>query len=166
MALKAAMTGHQVYTTLHTNDSFGALPRLMDLGIKPGMIAGSLIGVFAQRLVRRLCSVCRVGYQANEEECGYLGVDPSDPPQIYKSNEEGCPVCMGKGYKGRVALAEILTFDEDIDDLISQNAAKGEIRKMAFEKGFKSMKDDGMLKILEGTSDFSAVSKVVNMDKD
>tara|TARA_R110002124_G_scaffold64985_2_gene177998 strand:- start:819921 stop:822092 length:2172 start_codon:yes stop_codon:yes gene_type:complete len=166
MALKAAMTGHQVYTTLHTNDSFGALPRLMDLGIKPGMIAGALIGVFAQRLVRRLCSVCRVGYQADDKECAYLGVDPSDPPQIYKANEEGCPVCMGKGYKGRVALAEILTFDEDLDDLIAQNAAKGEIRKMAFEKGFKSMKDDGMLKILEGTSDFSAVSKVVNMDKD
>lgn len=166
MALKAAMTGHQVYTTLHTNDSFGALPRLMDLNIKPGMLAGAIIGVFAQRLGRRLCSNCKVPYRASEEECGYLGVDPLDPPEIYKASEKGCPVCMGNGYKGRIALAEILTFDEDLDDLVAANAPKSEIRKMAFEKGFKSMKDDGMLKILEGITDFAAVSKVVNIDKD
>ena len=73
---------------------------------------------------------------------------------------------MGKAYKGRVALAEILTFDEDLDDLVASNASKAEIRKTAFEKGFKSMKDDGMLKILEGITDFAAVSKVVNIDKD
>jgi len=166
MALKAAMTGHQVYTTLHTNDSFGALPRLMDLNIKPGMLAGSIIGVFAQRLARRLCSSCRIAYRASEEECRYLGVDPAEPPEIYKAHEKGCSMCMGKGYKGRIALAEILTFDEDLDDLVASNAPKSEIRKMAFEKGFKSMKDDGMLKILEGISDFAAVSKVVNIDKD
>jgi general secretion pathway protein E/type IV pilus assembly protein PilB len=166
MALKAAMTGHQVYTTLHTNDSFGALPRLMDLNIKPGMLAGSIIGVFAQRLARRLCSSCRVPYRASDEECKYLGVEPSDPPEIFKANEKGCPMCMGKGYKGRIALAEILTFDEDLDDLVASNAPKSEIRKLAFEKGFKSMKDDGMLKILEGITDFAAVSKVANIDKD
>ena len=166
MALKAAMTGHQVYTTLHTNDSFGALPRLMDLNIKPGMLAGSIIGVFAQRLARRLCSSCRIAYRASEEECRYLGVDPADPPEIYKAQEKGCSMCMGKGYKGRIALAEILTFDEDLDDLVASNAPKSEIRKMAFEKGFKSMKDDGMLKILEGITDFAAVSKVANIDKD
>jgi type IV pilus assembly protein PilB len=166
MALKAAMTGHQVYTTLHTNDSFGALPRLMDLNIKPGMLAGSIIGVFAQRLARRLCEHCRVPYRASEQECVYLGVDPAAPPEIHKANEKGCSMCMGKGYKGRIALAEILTFDEDLDDLVAANAPKSEIRKLAFEKGFKSMKDDGMLKILEGITDFAAVSKVANIDKD
>ena len=82
MALKAAMTGHQVYTTLHTNDSFGALPRLMDLNIKPGMLAGAIIGVFAQRLARRLCSQCKEPYRASEEECKYLKGDPLNPPEI------------------------------------------------------------------------------------
>ncbi|MGN7502444.1 MAG: GspE/PulE family protein [Alphaproteobacteria bacterium] len=166
MALKAAMTGHQVYTTLHTNDSFGALPRLMDLNIKPGMLAGAIIGVFAQRLARRLCSQCKEPYRASEEECKYLKVDPLSPPEIYKAREKGCSVCSGTGYKGRIALAEILTFDEELDDLVAANAPKSDIRKMAFQKGFKSMKDDGMLKILEGTTDFAAVSKVVNIDKD
>ncbi len=87
MALKAAMTGHQVYTTLHTNDSFGAIPRLLDLGLKPGMIAGAIIAVFAQRLVRKVCPECRVAHTATEEECHIMKVDPASPPTIYKAKQ-------------------------------------------------------------------------------
>ena len=90
MALKAAMTGHQVYTTLHTNVSFGAIPRLLDLGLKPGMIAGAIVSVFAQRLVRCVCPHCREEYQADAEECQMLGVDPASPPTIYKARQGGC----------------------------------------------------------------------------
>jgi type IV pilus assembly protein PilB len=166
MALKAAMTGHQVYTTLHTNDSFGALPRLLDLGMKPGMLAGAIIAVFAQRLVRRLCPSCKESYVPDADECKILGVDPDSPPTIYKSRQGGCPACAGQGYKGRVAIAEILLMDEDLDDLIAQSATKAEMRRLAKQKGFKSMKDDGILKILEGLTSLSELASAVHIQKD
>lgn len=165
MALKAAMTGHQVFTSLHTNDSFGAIPRLLDLGMKPGMLAGAIIAVFAQRLGRRLCSDCKIEYTASAEECEVMNVDPSDPPQIYKANPEGCSCCNGKGYKGRVAFVEILSFDEDIDQLVARNESKAEIKELAVKKGFKSMRDDGVLKVLEGVTDLDAVARVVDLRK-
>ncbi len=164
MALKAAMTGHQVYTTLHTNDSFGAIPRLMDLGLKPGMVAGAIIAVFAQRLVRRLCSECRIEHKPDDNECHILGVDPADPPMIYEAKQGGCQVCEGQGYKGRTAVVEILTFDEALDDVMAASGTKAEMKTVAVEKGFKSMKDDGILKILEGTTTFESLSKVVDIN--
>ncbi len=165
MALKAAMTGHQVYTSLHTNDSFGAIPRLLDLGLKPGMLSGAIIAVFAQRLARRLCKVCRQEHVSNEEECAILGVDSSDPPRIYHAKEGGCSMCNNTGYKGRVALVEILLFDEDLDELLARNESKAELKVVALKKGFKSMKDDGILKVLEGVTDISAISKVVDITR-
>lgn len=163
MALKASMTGHQVFTSLHTNDSFGAIPRLLDLGMKPGMLAGAIIAVFAQRLARRLCSSCKVEYTPDAEECNVLGVDPSNPPPIYKANPDGCDVCAHKGYKGRVAVVEILSFDEDLDEVVARNESKAELKATAVKKGFKSMRDDGILKILEGITDFDALAKVVDL---
>ena len=163
MALKAAMTGHQVYTTLHTNDSFGAIPRLFDLGLKPGMVAGAIIAVFAQRLTRRLCNACREEYTPDAEECKILGVDPAKPLKIYRAKQGGCEVCGGQGYKGRTAVVEILTFDEEMDELLASGANKAELKNTAVKKGFKSMKDDGILKVLEGVTSLDAVSKVVDI---
>ncbi len=165
MALKAAMTGHQVYTTLHTNDSFGALPRLLDLDQKPGMLAGAIIAVFAQRLARRVCVNCRVPYKPDADECAILGVDVADPPEIYKAKQGGCQTCAGQGYKGRVAVVEILSFDDDLNEIVAQNGSKAELKKKAVEKGFKSMKDDGILKILEGITTLESLSKVVDVTK-
>lgn len=165
MALKAAMTGHQVYTTLHTNDSFGAIPRLIDLGMKPGMIAGSIISVFAQRLTRVLCHNCKTAYQPDEHECRILGVEPSKAPQIYKARQGGCDMCAGQGYKGRIAVAEILFFDDDLDLLLARGESKADLKALAVKKGFKSMKDDGILKVLEGITDLQALSKVVDIHK-
>lgn len=166
MALKAAMTGHQVYTTLHTNDSFGAIPRLLDLGLKPGMIAGALIAIFAQRLGRRLCSNCKIPYRPEVEEMELLGLDPdSEPPEIYKAKEGGCDMCAGQGYKGRIALAEILTFDEEMDEYLAMGKSKAEIKVLAEKKGFKSMKHDGILKVLEGVTSVESVGKVVDLRK-
>jgi len=163
MALKAAMTGHQVYTTLHTNDSFGAIPRIQDLGLKPGMIAGAIVSVFAQRLVRVVCQECRVPYQPDAEECAVLKVDAANPPTIYKAKQGGCSVCGGQGYKGRRAVAEILLMDEDLDEIIADNGSKAELKKKALEKGFKSMKDDGILKILDGVTTLESLSDVVDI---
>lgn len=165
MALKAAMTGHQVYTTLHTNDSFGAIPRLLDLGLKPGMIAGAIIAVFAQRLTRRLCDNCKEAYKPPPEECRVLAVNSSNPPTIYRAKEGGCDMCAGQGYKGRVAIAEILTFDEDMDELLARGESKAELKIMAEKKGFKNMKDDGILKVLDGVTDLQALSRVVDINK-
>lgn len=165
MALKAAMTGHQVYTSLHTNDSFGAIPRLLDLGLKPGMLSGAIVAVFAQRLARRLCKGCRQERVSTEEECIILGVDSSDPPIIHQAKDGGCSMCKGTGYKGRVALVEILLFDEELDELLARNGTKAELKAVALKKGFKSMKDDGILKVLEGMTDISAISKVVDLTK-
>jgi type IV pilus assembly protein PilB len=163
MALKAAMTGHQVYTTLHTNDSFGAIPRLFDLGLKPGMVAGSIIAIFAQRLTRRLCPHCKVPHVATEEECKQLKVDPQNAPTIYTARQGGCTQCSGQGYKGRIAVVEILTFDEEMDQLLALSATKAEFKACATKKGFKSMKDDGILKVLEGVTSLDALSKVVSL---
>jgi general secretion pathway protein E/type IV pilus assembly protein PilB len=163
MALKAAMTGHQVYTTLHTNDSFGALPRLLDLEQKPGMLAGAIIAVFAQRLVRRLCVDCKVEHIPDAKECEILGVDPASPPKIFKAVQGGCKNCMGQGYKGRIAVAEILNFDDDLNELIAENRSKAEIKNAAIEKGFKSMKDDGILKVLDGITTIEALAKSVDI---
>lgn len=165
MALQAAMTGHQVYTTLHTNDSFGALPRLTDLGMVPGMVAGNIIAVFAQRLVRVLCPHCKQPHTATPEECAILKVDPANPPQIHTAKTGGCGSCGGAGYKGRIAVAEILLFDEDLDRVIADGGTKLDLKARAVEKGFKSMKDDGILKILEGITTLDALSKVVDIYK-
>lgn len=163
MALKAAMTGHQVYTSLHTNDSFGAIPRLLDLNLKPGMLAGAIIAVFAQRLARRLCKSCKEEYTPNAEECEIMKVDPQEPPQIYRAREGGCELCNETGYKGRVACVEILLFDEELDQLVARNESKAELKAEAIKKGFKSMKDDGILKVLEGVTDLAAIGKVVDL---
>lgn len=165
MALKAAMTGHQVYTTLHTNDSFGAIPRLLDLGLKPGMIAGAIIAVFAQRLVRKVCPQCRVTHTPDEHECKILGVSPDNPPTIYEARQGGCQNCAGQGYKGRIAVAEILLMDDELDEVIAKNESKAELKRRAVEKGFKNMKDDGILKVLDGITTLQALASVVDINK-
>jgi type IV pilus assembly protein PilB len=160
-ALKAAMTGHQVFTTLHTNDCFGALPRLFDLGLKPGMVAGAIIASFAQRLVRTLCPSCKEAKQATTEECLLLGVDPATPPTIY--HPKGCNKCGKQGYKGRTAIAEILLFDDDLDDIVVSNGHKTQIKAKAIEKGFRSMADDGVEKVLQGTTSLASLMDVVSL---
>ncbi len=162
MALKAAMTGHQVYTSLHTNDSFGAIPRLLDLGMKPGMLAGAVTAVFAQRLARRLCGSCKVEYSPSADEYEILGVTSGN---IYKASENGCSLCGEKGYKGRVAVVEILLLDDELNEVIARNESKAELKALALKNGFKSMKEDGILKVLEGVTDLAALSKVVDLRK-
>ena len=159
-ALKAAMTGHQVFSSLHTNDSFGAIPRLVDLGLQPGMMAGSVIACFAQRLVRRICTKCKTSYTATPEECRLLAADLSAPPTIYKG--AGCTECNGSGYKGRLGIHEILYIDEDLEALIAENSSLSELKAAARKNGFKNMLDDGVLKVYEGLTTLDSLTKSVN----
>lgn len=163
MALKAAMTGHQVYTTLHTNDSFGAMPRLYDLGMAPGMIAGNIVAVFAQRLVRTLCPHCKQPHTPSAADCEIMGLDPQNPPSIFKAKDGGCDSCAGLGFRGRIAVAEILTFDEEMDEIVAKSGTKAQLKAAALKNGFKSMRDDGILKILDGITTLEALAKVVDI---
>lgn len=159
-ALKAAMTGHQVYTTLHTNDCFGAIPRLVDLGIQPSLLAGAVIATFAQRLVRKLCQKCKKSAIATPEECKLLGADPVNPPTIW--HPVGCPECNNQGYKGRIGCVEILYMDEELDDIIAAGGTKSQLKAAARKKGFESMLDDGISKIYQGVTSLDAVMKILN----
>ncbi|AIF80921.1 type II secretory pathway, ATPase PulE/Tfp pilus assembly pathway, ATPase PilB [endosymbiont of Acanthamoeba sp. UWC8] len=161
MTIRAAMTGHQVFTTLHTNDSVGAIPRLMDLGIKGSLLAGTIICMVAQRLARKLCIECKEEYSPNEFECKILGHSIENPPKLYK--HKGCPKCYDSGYKGRVAIMEILAVDEEIDDMISREASRKQILSYAKENGFIAMAQDGINKVLEGTIDIDELISTVDM---
>ncbi|WP_236262482.1 GspE/PulE family protein, partial [Caenispirillum salinarum] len=161
MAVRAAMTGHQVYTTLHTNDAAGAIPRLQDLGLRPSLMAGNIIGVVAQRLGRKLCEDCRTFKTATEDECRILGVDPADPPQIGQA--VGCDKCRGTGYRGRVGVSEILPFNDTIDEMIIADAPLSHIREQARQFGFIPMVEDGIGKVLDGIMDITALTKAVNI---
>ncbi|MBI3440992.1 MAG: Flp pilus assembly complex ATPase component TadA [Proteobacteria bacterium] len=158
--LKAAMTGHQVFTTLHTNDSFGAIPRLINLGLQPEMVSGAIIACFAQRLVRKICQKCKTSYTASPDECKLLAVDPKTPPTLYKG--AGCSDCNNTGYKGRVGVHEILYIDDDIETIIASNGHKSALKAAAYKNGFKSMRDDGILKVYEGLTTLHSLTQTIN----
>jgi type II secretory ATPase GspE/PulE/Tfp pilus assembly ATPase PilB-like protein len=145
MAFRAAMTGHQVFTTLHTNSALGAFPRLMDIGISPDIMAGNIIGVVAQRLVRVLCPHCKESAKPSEEERKILGVKRNEAIQIFK--HKGCKRCNQTGYRGRMAIMELLRIDSDMDSLIARRAHFDELRNMALEKGFNTLADDGVRRV-------------------
>ena len=161
MAFRAAMTGHQVFTTLHTNSALGTFPRLLDIGILPDIMAGNIIGVIAQRLVRLLCPHCRESYQPGAGEKLLLGLHPDDTRQIFEAR--GCPRCNFKGYSGRMALMELLHMDGDLDELVARRATARELRYVALEKGFQTLMDDGIRRILDGSTTLAEVSRVIDM---
>lgn len=148
MAVRAALTGHQVFTTLHTNDALGAVPRLGDIGVPAHLLAGSLICCMAQRLARKLCQACKAPKTATAEECRILGADLDEPPTIYE--EAGCPQCNGKGTKGRIAINEILAVDSGLNELIATHATRNVMMEHALENGFIPMVMDGIDKVMNG----------------
>lgn len=161
MAFRAAMTGHQVFSTLHTNSALGVFPRLTDIGILPDIMAGNIIGVVAQRLVRVLCPHCKEAHTPDEFERKILRLKPNDKPQIFKA--KGCEQCNLNGYRGRMAIIELLRIDSDMDALISRRAHLDELQKMAFDKGFITLAADGVRRILEGHTSVTEVMRVIDL---
>jgi general secretion pathway protein E/type IV pilus assembly protein PilB len=162
MAFRAAMTGHQVYSTLHTNSAIGAIPRLLDIGILPDIMAGNIIGVVAQRLVRRLCPNCRKSYSAQPHERHLLGMDRSGhAPLLYRA--AGCDHCEFQGYRGRLAIMEVLRLDGELDELIARRATTREIRNAALAKGFRTLAEDGLRRVLDGSTSIEEVARVVDL---
>lgn len=159
MALAAAMTGHQVYSTLHTNSAVGAIPRLLDLGVVADVLAGNIIGIIAQRLVRKLCPHCRQPVQADELEQRLLGV--KEPVPIYRAG--ACDRCAHQGYKGRMAIMELLRMSGELDEMVARRAPARELRNAAFAVGFRTLVDDGMRRVMEGLTTLDEVSRVVDL---
>jgi type II secretory ATPase GspE/PulE/Tfp pilus assembly ATPase PilB-like protein len=161
MAFRAAMTGHQVFTTLHTNSALGTFPRLLDIGIQPDIMAGNIIGVVAQRLVRVLCSNCREPYEASREERMLLGEYAEQASSIYRP--VGCRQCDNKGYRGRTPVLEILVMDADMDELVATRATAKELRTAAMSKGFRPLAEAGILLVLDGVTTLSELARAVDL---
>jgi len=162
MAFRAAMTGHQVYSTLHTNSAIGAVPRLLDFGVLPDIMADNIIGIIAQRLVRKLCPTCREAYLPQAAECRLLGIpDEAPPPTLYRS--KGCSQCHHRGYRGRFSLMEILRVDDGFERLLASRADVHTLKEYAQHKGFLTLADDGIRRILAGVTSLEEISRVVNL---
>src|SRR4051812_13607501 len=161
MAFRAAMTGHQVYTTLHTNSAVGAFPRLLDIGIVPDILAGNIIGIIAQRLVRKLCRTCRQSYDPDARERRLLGITPTESAALYRA--VGCEQCDYQGYRGRGAILEILKINGAIDELIARRATAREILTAALADGFKTLADDGARLVRSGSTSLDELMRVVDL---
>ncbi len=161
MAFRAAMTGHQVFSTLHTNSAIRSIPRLIDLGIRPDVFAGNVIGIVAQRLVRTLCTHCKQPSTPTAVEAQLLRLAPGEQINMYRPN--GCSVCEFLGYKGRTSIAELLKFDGGLDELITQNASLKALTAHALSRGFVSLAEDGMRRVKEGVTTVDEISRVVDL---
>jgi general secretion pathway protein E/type IV pilus assembly protein PilB len=162
MALQAAMTGHQVFSTLHTSSAIGAIPRLLDIGILPDILAGNVIGIVAQRLVRRLCTTCREAHPAENYELRLLAqAGTPERPVLYRA--KGCPACAFTGYRGRMAIMELIRMDPDLDELIARRATAKEILGVAQASGFVSLAEDGTRRVLEGSTSLDELARVIDL---
>lgn len=168
-AAQAALTGHLVLSTLHTNDAASALPRLLDLGVKPFILAPAINAIIAQRLVRKICQSCKEEYVLDKKIAGRVnmileGMPKSASAQIPKDikyfHSPGCSLCNGLGYRGRIGIYEIFTMNEKIETLIQKQASTSEIRNQAIQDGMLTMAQDGMLKALAGITDIEEVFRV------
>lgn len=159
MAVQASLTGHLVFTTLHTNDAAGAITRLVDMGVEPFLITSSLIGVLGQRLIRKVCNGCKTAFTPTDEDLAALGLKRSDIGDNKFYYGKGCNLCQNTGYKGRKAITELLVMDSRINDLVLQNAPTIVIRDKARELGMETMREDGIRAILNGDTTMEEVLK-------
>jgi len=154
IAIQASLTGHLVLSTLHTNDSAGAVSRLIDMGVEPFLVSSSLLAVVAQRLVRRLCKHCRVPYEISDPELRELSLNPATVPtrQAFRAGRGDCPHCQGSGYSGRLGIHEILIIDDEVRSHILQRMDSNTIKNSAIKRGFATLRADGGLKVLSGVT--------------
>jgi type II secretion system protein E len=157
ITIRSALTGHLVFSTLHTNDAAGGVTRLLDMGIEPYLVASSVLCFIAQRLVRVVCEACREAVAPDPSLCEQFGVDEL-PPSIMRGR--GCPTCKGAGFKGRTAIYEFLNVDEQVQQLILQRASSHEISRLAQSRGMRTLRQDGWMKILRGMTTPQEVLRV------
>ncbi|MDR7532786.1 MAG: type II secretion system ATPase GspE [Armatimonadota bacterium] len=160
IAVQAALTGHLVLSTLHTNDAAGAITRLIDMGVEAFLISSSVIAVLAQRLARAICPRCKVGYAPPPDALGRLGAERIDSEVVFYRGQ-GCDYCRGTGYKGRIGIFELLTVTDPIRELVVRRAPSTEIKAQAIREGMRTLRDDGLEKVLAGISTIDEILRVV-----
>jgi len=161
IAIHAALTGHLVLSTLHTNDASGAVTRMVDMGIEPFLVSSSVIGVVAQRLIRVLCTRCREAYVPPAEVVARYGLAGADepPPTLYRA--KGCEACNQIGYKGRIGLFEIMVMDDDVRNLVVKEVASDVIKRAGVAAGMRTLQQDGISKVLNGMTSLEEMLRVV-----
>ena len=156
IAVKFALTGHLVFSTVHANDAPGTITRLLDIGIAPFLVGSCLNLVMAQRLVRRLCNNCKEEYKPTNQELGLVGLDPSRvPDKLYRA--KGCAECRNTGYKGRLAIFEMIPMARDLRKLVFDNANEDEIRQTSLNNGMTTLREAGLARVLDGTTSIEEV---------
>jgi len=163
IGIRAALTGHLVFSTLHTNDAPSSITRLVDMGIEPFLVGSSVILIVAQRLIRKLCPACKIEDNTPKEALVRMGIlkNPDEDITIYTHKEGGCEVCNGTGYKGRTAVHEILEVDEEIRKLIIKGGTSEDIKDLAKSKGMRTLYEAGILKVRKGITSLQEVARVL-----
>lgn len=163
MALSAAMTGHQVFSTLHTPSALAAIPRLLDIGLSPSLLAGNLSGLMAQRLVRRLCPHCKQPYHPSRDELVALGLPASTEATTVLQQATGCALCRHTGYRGRLVIAELIALDDDFDELIARSAPLNQFRQLARCKGYPTLLADAQAHVIAGETTLAEIARIVRL---
>jgi type IV pilus assembly protein PilB len=166
IAVQSALTGHLVFSSLHTNDAASALPRLLDMGVEPFLIASSVIGVIGQRLVRVVCRNCKVTYRPERRVLEELGVPEDEHGHIHFARGAGCPVCSGRGYRGRTGVFEVLRMSDPIKRMILDKTSTLEIREQALQEGMQTMQQAGLRKVMDGTTTPEEVMRVIYVEEE
>jgi general secretion pathway protein E len=164
IAIHASLTGHLVFSTLHTNDAAGAITRLLDMGIEPFLVASSLVAIVAQRLVRVLCPACRQSYRPSPDEVAKLGVNGERASTATWFRAGGCPECLSTGYRGRTGIYEILVLDDELRSLVLAKTDANAIKARAMEHGMRTLRDDGAQKVASGITTTEEVLRVTSED--
>ncbi len=162
-AIRAALTGHLVFSTLHTNDAVSSIGRLTDMGIEPFLVAASVRAFIAQRLVRRLCPECRVPVDYSDVQMRSLGMDPGTKHHFFKA--AGCPACRNSGYAGRLAIMEICRMTPALQELVANRATNADLQRQALEDGMKPLRLDGLFKAMDGRTSLEEIQRVTATDK-
>ncbi len=165
IAIQASLTGHLVLSTVHTNDAPSATTRLVDMGIEPFLVSSSLMGVLAQRLVRTICTNCKEAYTPPPEALHRLGLKPDEGEEVVFYRGRGCDRCKGSGYKGRIGLFELMIMTEPIRQLVLKGVSSTEIGAQAVAEGMKTLGEDGILKVLEGSTTVDELLRVVFVER-
>ena len=164
IAIQASLTGHLVFSTLHTNDAPGAVTRLIDIGVEPYLVASSVVGVVAQRLVRLICKHCKEEVDVTADELKQIGLKQEEVPKMRLWKGRGCPHCLNSGYLDRTAIYEIFTVNDHVRDQIMVKAGVTQIKSEALKRGMRTLRMDGARKVLKGQTTVEEVLRVTQMD--
>ena len=168
MAIHTSLTGHLVFSTLHTNDAPGAITRLIDMNVEPYLVSSTVEGIIAQRLARRVCRTCCEMYQPTEKDlAGLFSTNGADVPtdlEIPRAKVGGCKECRGRGYRGRIGIFEVIFMNEELRDMTLQHVSTSELRRLAVKLGMKSLREDGWQKVTKGMTTIDEILRLTQED--